>query len=488
MQNKEIKFSEILALTRLNNEDFIYQCYRKIHGRPVDSSGLMHFTNRLSRGFSKTKIIKEILASEESKANINNNRLARYYYANIASLASVFNRFSRSQVTDPSSPESSSLHLNENLHELKTLIHEVLTKREEKFFHKNAPSSPLHYAVRIRGGLGDALIVARLIRDLQDKMAEQATFDIYFHSPDVVRFVFETVSGFNAIYHEDLFIGRLKKYGISIDCNQYVYFIEESIDWEYVSSNEVAGPIFHALYKSIKKSRKKIEPFIANLPYLDGAFANHEVFKGHVRAQHLHYMSRLKYGGDRFDLSLPDIPSELHEKKYIVIHDGWDNAFKLETSRPVKAIPEKFWSDLVVHIRSKSQDILIVQIGGDCGSDIKGVDFNYRSKIKFKESLAILSRAMLHVDSESGLVHFASALGVKAVVLFGPTNMQWFGYKQNINVAPPQCGNCWWSTEDWMDRCAAGHKTPVCTQHSAETISQLILDELNPIELTAAIS
>jgi ADP-heptose:LPS heptosyltransferase len=69
---------------------------------------------------------------------------------------------------------------------------------------------------------------------------------------------------------------------------------------------------------------------------------------------------------------------------------------------------------------------------------------------------------MLHIDNEGGLVHIAACLGTTSVVIFGPTSADYFAYLDNINVRPPVCGDCWWTTKNWMDICPLGHKQPLC--------------------------
>jgi ADP-heptose:LPS heptosyltransferase len=95
------------------------------------------------------------------------------------------------------------------------------------------------------------------------------------------------------------------------------------------------------------------------------------------------------------------------------------------------------------------------------------VHVNLKNKLKFMESVSVLAGSCLHVDTESGLVHAAACLGVRSVVMFGPTNVDWFGYSQNINVAPKQCGNCWWASDSWMDICVMGHEPAICTSRSS---------------------
>jgi len=220
------------------------------------------------------------------------------------------------------------------------------------------------------------------------------------------------------------------------------------------------------LFGQVQAAREDIEKYILDHPYLDGAFADLAVRKGFQRHTFLHEMLGLEYGGDRLELGVDAAGCQkfgLAPRRYITIHDGWDAHFKIAASRPTKAIPPATLAEIVAGLKKARPDLGIVQIGGKTGKIIPGVDYNLKGKTSFAQSMDILAGACLHVDSESGLVHLAACLGVKCAVLFGPTNAAWFGYAQNANILPKQCGNCWWSTDTWMEACPIGHEQPVCT-------------------------
>jgi hypothetical protein len=56
----------------------------------------------------------------------------------------------------------------------------------------------------------------------------------------------------------------------------------------------------------------------------------------------------------------------------------------------------------------------------------------------------------------------AACLGTRSCVLFGPTDADYFGYPQNINMRPGCCGGCWWTTDSWMDQCPRGFASAPC--------------------------
>ncbi|MDD5375555.1 transposase [Acidithiobacillus sp.] len=111
-----------------------------------------------------------------------------------------------------------------------------------------------------------------------------------------------------------------------------------------------------------------------------------------------------------------------------------------------------------------------------------GVDITLKNQLDSLESVSILAGSRLHIDTESGLVHVAASLGNRSIVIFGPTNVAWFGYPQNINIAPKQRGNCWWSTNSWMDVCAGGHEIPICTSEASIAPVDVAMHAINVLD------
>ena len=73
----------------------------------------------------------------------------------------------------------------------------------------------------------------------------------------------------------------------------------------------------------------------------------------------------------------------------------------------------------------------------------------------------VLKNSLLHVDCEGGSVHLASQLGTKCLVLFGATDVNYFGYVQNINLVSEVCSPCYLVWENNKE-CMLRSKEPVC--------------------------
>ncbi len=340
---------------------------------------------------------------------------------------------------------------------------DALIERIQTVLIDRAGPRDMIYAVRITGGIGDAIVVARLIRDLQKEFGGGAKFDVYYQSPEAVAPFFGAIPGFREMIHVETFESTAPYYVFSIIAHQMVLFANEYMNHRVLLRD---FPAVLRLLGNVQSFRKPFDKYIAVHPYLDGAFADAATRQGYARNSFLHKMMGIAYGGDRLAVPVdPAAPAAfgLTPGRYVTVHDGWDAKFKLATHRPTKAMPAQAWTDIVKHMKALRPDLTVVQLGGKLGVDIPDVDVNLKNRLSFAQSTSILAGSAVHIDTESGLVHLAASLGVRSVVIFGPTNVAWFGYPQNANIAPKQCGNCWWSTDSWMDVCPVGHAQPVCT-------------------------
>lgn len=146
--------------------------------------------------------------------------------------------------------------------------------------------------------------------------------------------------------------------------------------------------------------------------------------------------------------------------RYITVHDGFDSA-QSHVKTATKTWAMKHWKEFVYNFKRLHPDIAVVQIGGPKSRAIPYVDKNFCG-IDFRSSVKFLQSSVCHVDGDSGLVHAAHILGVKSVVMFGPTPANFFGYEYNTNIEPDYCGGCWWLKKDWMAKCPSGYEEAEC--------------------------
>lgn len=176
---------------------------------------------------------------------------------------------------------------------------------------------------------------------------------------------------------------------------------------------------------------------------------------------------------DRLDLSVPSAGYEilkrynLEDKPFITLSRGVDA--KNASDESIRLWSVECYEKLVSLLKEKYPDVLIVQLGVSeerCRL-ISGVDINLVGKTSFSELMALLDRAVLHVDAECGMVHLRHFLSRRpSVVLFGATTPLTKGYSENINIRSDicPCPYCEWMLgEKWQTMCARnGLLKPEC--------------------------
>ena len=142
---------------------------------------------------------------------------------------------------------------------------------------------------------------------------------------------------------------------------------------------------------------------------------------------------------------------------YITLNYGFDMR---EDMRNCKAWPLEYFAEFLRLFRLRYPGIQTVQVSAADMPRIEGCDHAF-----IGESLElvkyILQGSFFHLDIEGGLVHLASQLGTMCVVLFGPTPLEYYGYRDNLNLQAGVCQNCCWYTEKFW-RCYRGMMEPEC--------------------------
>lgn len=180
--------------------------------------------------------------------------------------------------------------------------------------------------------------------------------------------------------------------------------------------------------------------------------------------------------GDFYPLEelTPDIADQLVQP-YITLHHGADKNMSSASGLQTKNLPNATWGQICEQLSAAG--FVTVQLGEKHEGLIEGVDVDLRGQTSFAASAIVLKHAMVHVDTEGGLVHLARSMGTPSVVAFGPTPVSFFGYKANVNLEPSLCGDCWWTTREWARSCPRGLANPECMEsHSAKTIARAALD------------
>lgn len=333
----------------------------------------------------------------------------------------------------------------------------------------------LYLAFAVTGGLGDFLVIARFVRDLVAAVGD-IRFDVFSPTPKAAAWAFGKVAGFGRAYHDILFDQIVGEYDLGIRANQFVVVYREQIQWQSARANYELMQVVDNLIRF----RPKIDVFVDRHPWLDNFLARTAVFAGATRRDFLHKIAQLPFGGE--SLPVPQDPSVvarlgLRPLGYITVHNGFDTGFVISGRRATKCYPH--FGAVVARLKAALPHLQFVQIGTVTSEPIAECDLVLLNKTSLDEVAGLLAQAVLHLDNEGGLVHLAACLGTRSAVVFGPTPSDYFGYPDNINIAPPVCGNCWWMTRTWMDVCAKGYDAPRCmTEQDPQTVAARVLEGL----------
>ena len=324
-----------------------------------------------------------------------------------------------------------------------------------------ANDNRVQIAVKITGGLGDYIVLARVLRDLCNYVGN-VEYHIFIPNIKYAEWVFSAVPYVKAIYPE-FFIDKCKQ---NCDCvlylNSFAFFDEQNVNIEKIKT---VAPLLLELFANSVKNRRPWNIFIDNHPVLDGAFARQAIALGYNRYNFIHHCLEIPTSGNLFDIPTSDDEARIvsnNFKQYITINTGFDHQFVIGSRYATKCYPVKYWEALVKMIKNDYPNVGIIQIGGKNSPSINGCDIHYENKLPLQQSAGILKNSLLHIDIEGGLVHLCATLGTKSLVLFGPTSKKYFAYDGNINLQMGECCDCWWASECWMEHCPKKFEYPQC--------------------------
>ena len=163
--------------------------------------------------------------------------------------------------------------------------------------------------------------------------------------------------------------------------------------------------------------------------------------------------------------------------KYITVYT---DIAEHERERPKnKTWPIKYFVEYVSRMKKKFPAVEIIQCGGGGDIKIENADRHYLA-VDLELTKYILANSLLHVGCEGGLVHLATALGTKCLVLFGFTSVHYYGYARNINVVSDVCYPCADIWKNSMSRfCVLSQKNPPCMlSHTPQLVCDITCNYL----------
>jgi SAM-dependent methyltransferase len=348
-------------------------------------------------------------------------------------------------------------------------------------------------ALVVSGGIGDLLKSTHLVGSVSDHFscdltiiaAQRAVGEVVAHNPyvrdtlvPVTQHVFDFADHLSHIPVFDLII--LWKYHV-----QYVIPAGSRIAPEDI--------------RSIESNSSELRPILEKYCFSDGWHKFNFAFSRDMTRLGLSAMKvSVATSGlpHRNPDEIPFFPGKqslrviapLLKKPYVTVHHGFDLLFLPARTRntdygSTKNISMQQWRQIVSLIRKEGIDV--IQLGVAEEEQIDGVTHYLNGQTSLEETGLLIKHGLCHIDTEGGLVHLANAVHARCVVLFGPTPVEFFGYRQNINLAPLGCKACWFVTQNWLIECPRHTSGPECMkEHSAasaaDAANRIIAQSENP--------
>ncbi len=319
------------------------------------------------------------------------------------------------------------------------------------------------------GGIGDVLLASCFLQALYDEFTD-CTIDVFYHQPDVARSVFCNARFVRAVHSAESYSQHAHAYDLTVSVLQFVRYQVQ--DWAKLAR---ANPAFSERLRTAQQRFESHSGLAERQPLLDGLWARISVQAGRTLLDNLGYLGGVTVHKDTQLFLAPDpgaydtLLTYIGDVPYVTVHDGFDNTASIAAGAATKCWPLQHWSDLVRHLKSQMPELRVVQVGASKSRPIPGVDVDLVNRTSLHQAAWVLKNARLHIDTDSGLVHMARAVHTPVVALFGPTDIAYYGYRQHSNIKAAACGNCWWSTPDWLSRCPRGLAQPECMQSIVPT-------------------
>lgn len=335
--------------------------------------------------------------------------------------------------------------------------HNSLQSDELAFHH-----APLSIALKYGSGLGDAIIKKRLFWEIA-KMAPEAKIDIYAPGGggDFIPLLYCDHPQFNRAIGDGgaLYAAYHKKYSLAMSV---FYMIQtDFMDYDHVAD---VNPAFAEQMKRHIANHKAYR--LNNFPATQKRVHFDRSFYRGWNCYSLYNYTDVFHISD-WKVPIPLNPAYEKEYKeiglpqYITFNFGNSITSKGRKQEANKQWPQEYFEQFIQLFHEKYTDIAVVQVGDNSTEKLAGADYYIIGKhlelVKY-----ILKGALFHLDIEGGLMHLASQLGTKCVVIFGPTPVWLFGYPGNLNIDSPFCNGCYCIDDVNTYGCAKGLNRPEC--------------------------
>lgn len=314
-------------------------------------------------------------------------------------------------------------------------------------------------AILTAGGFGDMVIQKRFIAEMI-KLAPECRMDLYnIKAIDFLKHLHSDKENITNVIDDLGYRYRMNRnrYALALVIEGGLFVRVDA--WDEDRARTVF-PCDFVRRISLLKKNSDAEGFGITTPY--HLAMTRRRFKG------LNAYNGFNYDG-AFEINDKDVDIPLDEEyieafrqlnlgNYMTVNYG--NGDSEDASLIAKSWKRESFEKVIRMMKERYPDIKAVQLGGANAYRLSGAD-KYVLGEDFRLVMHVLNNSKFHLDIEGGLVHIATQLGTKCMVLFGPTVPDYYGYEQNINIREGECRECWGLYSD-VNRCARDMSEPEC--------------------------
>ena len=328
----------------------------------------------------------------------------------------------------------------------------------------------IHILIEISGGLGDFLIAANYIYNFANYIRNNTTANLHL---DVIA-AEHRFNNLKAVLQEKTFIQNLfkknefkKEFDYDLEATLHTYLLVDKFNQDKVKN---LCPKLHSLVAHYQEFLEKYK--FKNFGHLNAyniALANN---KKRLQLADINDILRIE---ENFNYPLPYPDNEedilnkfnLKDKIFITLNRGVDKSNTAHES--TKMWQYEKYNQLTKRLKETYPEIVLVQLGAsvELCKQIENIDINLIGQTDLEDIKVLIKKSFLHIDSEGGFAHLRNALKAKnpAIVIFGPTNPDFYGYNTNINIRNNDACpiHCDWVIRDWQHCCLRGENIPPCT-------------------------
>lgn len=309
---------------------------------------------------------------------------------------------------------------------------------------------PRIYAI-VTGGLGDYIVQKRFLTELRNL---DPKVELYITSNDLRKKEF-----LSAVYFDlpRTVITYENESDIIFSEYDMVFRLDHIMTLLYVNKTQMKmkSDKLLAFAKTWLKNYDHIKEYNTKMPWESVVHVERARILGLNRYQIMGTYTNMEISDTKVRIGLKRPFRKSYEDlglkgAYITLNRGAEA--RPDGKTQVKVWPLEYYHVLIRLIKSAYPKLKIVQIGNGEKERFKGADY-YVLDQHIETVKYVLKDSLLHIDCEGGLVHLATQLGTKCIVLFGPTPAFYYGYKENINIVSEKCRDCMGTTEEWFTEC-----------------------------------